>query len=282
MLLLNGRMSERSFSRYQRIQGTMAALLSGFTAVGVIREQDGKRYRALGIPAERIQVCGNMKYALQAGDLELIRKKYRQLLALNRETVFLCGSTRSGEEKLLLPVYERLQKKQAAGLVWIIAPRHLRRLPEIQALLEQAGHRYDLFFRCADKERQHRRQHKIILLDCMGELADLYAVGDFIFCGGSLVNKGGHNIMEPVSRGRPVFFGPFMQDFQDAVELILTEGAGVQVGSAEELADCLAQHQPDSSAHQQACTAAARLARTQQGAVRQQAEMVMRVLQEKK
>ncbi len=276
MLLLNGRMSGRSFNRYQRIQGTVAAVLSGFTAVGVIREQDRERYRALGVPADRIQICGNMKYALQTADPESVRKKYRQLLTLNRETVFICGSTRTGEEKLLLPVYERLQKEQAAEPIWIIAPRHLYRLPEIQALLEQTGHRYDLFSHCAAKGRQHN----IILFDCMGELTDLYTVGDFIFCGGSLVNKGGHNIMEPVSRGRPVFFGPFMQDFQDAVELILAEGAGFQVSSAQELTDLLLQHQPDSPAYRQACTAAVRLARTQQGAVRRQAEMVMRVLRE--
>ncbi|MCI5222745.1 MAG: hypothetical protein D3924_08770, partial [Candidatus Electrothrix sp. AR4] len=116
MLLLNGRISERSYSRYHRIQGTVAAILSGFTTVGVIREQDGKRFRRLGVDADKIQVCGNMKYDLEAAESEPVQNKYKQLLKIERETVFICGSTRKGEESLLLPVYERLRNNAVAGL----------------------------------------------------------------------------------------------------------------------------------------------------------------------
>ncbi|MCI5219608.1 MAG: hypothetical protein D3914_10585 [Candidatus Electrothrix sp. LOE2] len=133
---------------------------------------------------------------------------------------------------------------------------------------------YSLGARGVGKERQKN----IILLDSIGELARLYAVGHYLFCGASLVNKGGHNIMEPIAQGKPVFFGPFMQDFQDAVDLVLAAGAGVQVGSPDELADRLLEYPPKSSAYAQACQAAERLVRTQQGAAQRQAEMVLRVM----
>lgn len=112
----------------------------------------------------------------------------------------------------------------------------------------------------------------------MGQLAHLYALGDYIFCGGSLVDKGGHNIMEPIAQGKPVFFGPFMQDFQDAVDLVLSARAGVQVGSSDELADCLLNYPLASPVYKQACQAAERLAQTQQGAAQRQAEMVLQQL----
>ncbi|MCI5137984.1 MAG: 3-deoxy-D-manno-octulosonic acid transferase, partial [Candidatus Electrothrix sp. AR1] len=139
---------------------------------------------------------------------------------------------------------------------------------------------YELFSQCTQGSQGSTKEHQenIILLDSMGELARLYAVGHYIFCGASLVHKGGHNIMEPIAQEKPVFFGPFMQDFQDAVDLVLAAGAGVQVGSPDELADRLQEYPLGSPAYEQACQAAERLARTQQGAVKRQTEMVMRVI----
>lgn len=287
MLLLNGRISERSFGKYQRIQQTVQQLLTGFTAVGVIQEQDRERFRRLGVPDECIQVCGNMKYDLlpqeksesaSLGQTEKNKKDYARLLHIHQdELVFLCGSTRTGEEELLLPVYLRLREAfSGSRLLWIIAPRHIERLPRVRALLDRTGLEYTLFSRCA-QEQQARKE--IILLDRMGELACLYAAGDYIFCGGSLVDKGGHNIMEPVAQGKPVFFGPFMQDFQDAVHLVLSAGAGFQVGSPDELTEHLLARPPASPAYKRLCQSADRLARTQQGAAQRQAEMVLRVME---
>ncbi len=274
MLLLNGRMSERSCRQYRRIRKTMAKLLSGFAGIAVIREQDGERYRMVGAIESRIRVCGNMKYDLKVQDPRRIQEKYRQVLNLGDKTVFICGSTRSGEEKLLLPVYNRLRDEAVTGLLWIIAPRHLDRLAEVKALLDRAGLEHDLLSDC----RARGRKKDIVLVDTMGELAELYSVGDYNFCGGSLVNKGGHNIMESVRLQKPVYFGPFMKDFRDAVELVLSAGAGFQVDSADGLADCLSVHMCDPKQYKQACCSAAKLALSQQGAVRRQADMVMELL----
>ena len=151
MLLLNGRISERSFRQYQRIQKTAAELLTGFAAVGVIREQDGERFRRLGVSEDRIQVCGNMKYDLppeQAQEKEErdTKDSARFLNIQSDELVFICGSTRTGEEELLLPVYLRLQKMFSGNkLLWLLAPRHIERLPRVRALLDRAGLEYELF-----------------------------------------------------------------------------------------------------------------------------------------
>jgi 3-deoxy-D-manno-octulosonic-acid transferase len=299
LLLLNGRISENSFKQYLRIKATVGSLLTNFSAVGVIRELDRDRFLHFGVPAERIQVCGNMKYDLKYDPIpqdpqdpnglkerqesgsnaaEQTAKNYARLLAIQPDdVVFICGSTRTGEEKLLLPVYTRLREKYSGRLLWILAPRHLERLPEVMALLDRAGLGYELFSQVAPSiGREHREN--IILLDSIGELARLYAAGHYILCGASLVKKGGHNIMEPIAQGKPVFFGPFMQDFQDAVDLVLAAGAGIQVASPDELADRLLDYPPESPAYAQACQAAERLARTQQGAAQRQAEMVLRVL----
>lgn len=302
LLLLNGRISENSFKQYQRIKGAVGSLLANFAAIGVIRELDRDRFLQLGVPAERLQVCGNMKYDLkydlmlqdpqdpkdpenlhESGmhSAEQAAEHYARLLGMQPDdVVFICGSTRTGEEKLLLPVYTRLQEKYSGRLLWILAPRHLERLPEVMALLDQAGFGYELFSQCSQGARVSgkERQKNILLLDSIGELARLYAAGHYIFCGASLVKKGGHNIMEPIAQGKPVFFGPFMQDFQDAVDLVLAAGAGVQVGSPDKLADRLLEYPPESPAYAQACQAAERLAQTQQGAAKRQAEMVLRVM----
>jgi len=252
---------------------TMAGLLSGFVGCAVISRQDAERYGRLGVPESRIRVCGNMKYDLQTENLSELRRKYQDILHPGDKKVFICGSTRSGEEQLLLPVYRRLQR-EGTGIVWIIAPRHLERLPEVENLLDRAELEYELFSQCLT----HGRSRDVIVLDSMGCLTEVYVIGDYNFCGGSLVDKGGHNIMEPVSRHKPVYFGPFMKDFQDGVELVLSAGAGFQVQDAADLADLLSDHINNSPSYRRACSAAAELADLQQGAVQCQADMVMQQL----
>ena len=274
MLLLNGRLSERSWKRYRLIGKTMRYLLAGFAGIAVIGEQDAVRYRSLGAVSDRVEVCGNIKYDLPVKNPVTLRQNYRRMLHLGQETVFICGSTRSGEEKLLLAVYDRLKSALQGRMLWIVAPRHLERLAELRLLFKRSGLGFDLFSQC----KKHGRKHDILLVDLMGELAELYAVGDYIFCGGSLVDQGGHNIMEPVRLNKPVYFGPFMKDFSDAVELVLSAGAGFQVQDGDELADRLIQHLNCPELYLQACKYAEQLAVQQQGVAACQADMVMELL----
>ncbi len=274
MSLVNGRMSERSFGRYQLIKGLMQQLLAGFSAVAVIGPEDRDRFAALGVAEECIRVSGNSKYAHPAVKRQQVRNLYRKQLGLQDATVFICGSTRSGEEELLIPVYEQLRRQGGKRLVWIIAPRHLERIPALQALCSRRRLDTVLLSDC----REGSRAADIIVVDTMGELADLYAAGDFNFCGGSLVGRGGHNIMEIVRWGLPVYFGPHMEDFRDAVRLVLPAGAGFQVADAGELADVLNRHLGNRELYEQACRAAEELSALQCKAVAQQAKMVRGLL----
>jgi 3-deoxy-D-manno-octulosonic-acid transferase len=271
-LLLNGRLSQRSFDRYRRIRGFMASLLTGFRTVAVISETDGRRYEALGVPAERIQVCGNLKYDMPAQSSDNVRSTSRRRLCVNSERVLLCGSTHEGEEAQLMSVFRALARQ--CPTVWVIAPRHLERLPVVEALLLRSGLMFDRFSTLA----KSGRRTNVIVVDTMGDLADLYAGGDYIFCGGSLVDRGGHNIMEAARWGRPVYFGPHMKDFQDAAEMLVQAGGGFQVADAEEMVEHLLSSEDKPEDYALACRRAAEVAARQRGAVARQADIVRQML----
>ena len=278
MALVNGRISNRSFCRYRRISGLMQRLLSGFQAVVVIRPEDKERFVALGAPQERVRVGGNSKYTAAPDERAEMRNRYRKQLNFgSTDRIFISGSTRSCEEELLLPVYQRLRSESDTRLVWIVAPRHLQRLGGLQEFFGKNELPTALFSECV----QGKQSADIILVDRMGELSDLYAAGDFNFCGGSLVEKGGHNIMEIVHWGLPVYFGPFMQDFSDAVDMVIPAGVGFQANSSDELASILIKHLHNKNSYERACRAAVELGQQQNRALRMQVEAVCRVLQKK-
>lgn len=271
-LLLNGRLSERSFGRYRRIRSFMRAFLAGFESVAVITEADGQRFAALGVPPSRIQVCGNLKYDMPSNEVEQTRATQRRRLHATHQKVFACGSTHEGEEALLLPVFRQLAAM--LNVIWVVAPRHLERLPAVEALLNREGIAFDRYSELATRARTS----PVVLVDTMGDLADLYSGGDFIFCGGSLVERGGHNVMEAARWGRPVCFGPHMKDFRDATDLLRSSGGGFEVQDAAELTALLLHHHAHPEAYLAACAHAAETAASQRGAVARQVAIVRRCL----
>jgi len=272
LLMLNGRLSERSYGRYCRVRPFMHSLLAGFQTVAVISEADGQRFRGLGVPSSRIQVCGNLKYDMEAAQPQQMRAVVRLRLGAADQALFVCGSTREGEEELLLPVYRRLQA--AFPVLWVLAPRHLERLPAVAELLDRAGLAFDRYSDLATRARLAG----VVLVDTMGDLADLYAGGDYIFCGGSLVEQGGHNVMEAARWGRPVYFGPSMKDFRDAADLLIAGGGGFQVADAGELITLVLNHHAHADLYQAACAQAALVVARQRGAVARQADLVRQAL----
>jgi 3-deoxy-D-manno-octulosonic-acid transferase len=272
LLLLNGRLSLRSFERYRHIRGFMASLLEGFHQVAVISEADRQRYAALGVPAARIEVCGNLKYDMEATSPGQVRAASRRRLGVDAERVFLCGSTHEGEEAQLVEVFRALIARGPA--IWVIAPRHLERLPAVESVLRGAGLPFDHF----SKLSGNKRNADVIVVDTMGDLADLYAGGDYVFCGGSLVDRGGHNIVEAARWGRAVYFGPHMKDFQDAAEMLIAAGGGFQVADSGALVQLLIAHVDAPESYAFACAHAAGMAVRQRGAVASQAAMVRRML----
>jgi 3-deoxy-D-manno-octulosonic-acid transferase len=200
--------------------------------------QDAQRLAALGAEPQQTLVLGNIKadgLADQAR-VELESKWRRRLRIPESVPVWVAGSTRGGEEELLLKIYIRL-RTVFPDLILVLAPRHLNRTSQIEGLLRGQGLLYQRTSRILSDPAG--RQASVILVDKMGDLFALYGLATVVFCGASLVPKGGQNILEPAAWGKLVFYGPYMEDFFDARALLEDVGAGIMVRDAEDLAEKL-------------------------------------------
>ncbi len=273
-LLLNGRLSARSCRHYRFIAGFISHVMNSITAAAVISRQDMERYTALGLEPEKIIISGNAKYNLETSITSKARQEAEKLPGLAPrpgQIILVAGSTHNGEEEFLINLHQHLCP-ELPGLLTIIAPRHLARLPVLENILNQRRLKFQKFSDLSTG----LRTADIILLDCMGVLASLYAKADFIFCGGSLVPKGGHNIMEAASQGRAPFFGPHMDDFADAAALLLEKGAAFQVASGADLEKRILYFIKHKHEYQKACKAALQTANAQQGAARRQVDLIIK------
>jgi 3-deoxy-D-manno-octulosonic-acid transferase len=271
LFLLNGRLSENSFAGYRKIKGFMQDLLSCFTKISVIQGCDAKRFRALGADPANIRILGNAKYDQSNTQTDPnLAERYRQMLNIHRQQpVLVTGSTHTGEEEMLIEVFRSLQQR-LPDLVWVIAPRHLRRLTEIETLLESQGI-------AAMRLRQIQEQGRsadVVLVDTMGELAGIYSVATYAFCGGSLVERGGHNVLEAAAWGAPVFYGPHMADFSDAKSLLEAEGAGFCVKTPQELSRLILYFIEKPEEYAVAGRGALKVACRQQGSIQKQIALI--------
>lgn len=275
LVLLNGRLSKSSFKKYRKIQRFIQEILSLFTMISVIQKQDAERYIALGAPRDKIGINGNAKYDLSTTDHILTtRNRYQKWLQIEKnQPVLLLGSTHTDEEKLLLREARKL-KKELRDLLLIIAPRHLNRLQEVETLFETHTISFDRF----SHTKQHGRKTNVVLVDTMGDLAGLYSIATYIFCGGSLVPRGGHNIMEAAAWGKPVFYGPNMKDFADAAELLESVEAGLPIEKPEELTRKILYFAENPVEYQKASQMAANTATLQRGSAKNQAKLVHDIL----
>ncbi len=277
LVLLNGRLSEKSFQRYHMVKGFMAKILACFSMISVVQLTDAKRYMSLGAEPEKVRVLGNAKYDQDLESLALdSQEQYRSWLNLReKQPLFVAGSTHTGEEEMLLAVFQDLKKATGMrDLIWVVAPRHLQRLGEVEGMLKKKQVPYE---RLSDVKESERRTDTI-LVDSVGDLAGLYSIASYVFCGGSLVERGGHNIMEAAIWGKPVFYGPSMKDFSDAVELLESVGCGFPVSGPEALTESILYFMDHPEDYNTASRRALEIAATQQGAARKQASLVKEVL----
>lgn len=229
-MIANGRVSDRSFRRYRWVRFLMARVLRDVSVFAMQSAEDARRIIALGAPPERVVVAGNLKTDLQpeeAGAKEL----WERLMGLRPgETVWIAGSTHRGEEEVVIDVFQRLVG-HLPDLTLVLAPRHPERVPEIERLIQSRG----LGWVRRSQLPRGRTREAVILLDTIGELADLYRVAAVVFVGGSLVPVGGHNMLEPALRRKPVLFGPHTENFRESAEALLAAGAAVLVQDAGDL-----------------------------------------------
>ena len=238
-VLVNGRISDRSFGRYLKLTWFFRPVLENVTAFCMQTAEDARRIAAIGADRNRVHVARNLKYDIPVNAPSAEQK--RALRAAARipagVMVFTAGSTHAGEEEMVIAAYQRLLA-EVRDCILVLAPRHPERAGEVAEILIKAG--LPSTRRSAlDRREGEFRPGEVLLVDTVGELMRFYALADAVFVGGSLVATGGHNILEPASLGVPAMFGPHMHNFREATEIILASGGGIQVRDGEDLAASL-------------------------------------------
>ncbi len=248
VIMINGRISPGSFERYMHISRFMKPVLKKFKLFCMQNEDYAEKIKKIGAPQENVLVTGNMKFDSAAKisstiDEERIRK---ELNLSGDEMIFIAGSTHQGEDEIVLNVYKNLIKEFPI-LRLIIAPRHTERTKDIEELAGKKG--FVVLRVSSPKPKAHSPKPKaqspkpkaqspkpiVFILDIMGRLSHFYSIADIVFIGGSLIPKGGQNILEPAVLGKPIVFGPNMFNFKELAELFLERKAAYRVQDEKEL-----------------------------------------------
>lgn len=228
--LVNGRISDRSLGRYRHLGFLLRRVLGLYDALLVRSQMDGDRFVAIGAPADRVTVTGNLKFDFEAASTEPPELAAElQRLARGR-AIFIAGSTMEGEDEAILPHLPGLVSK---GCFVVIAPRKPERFEIVAGLLATSPLKWA---RRSELEAGNADGADVLLLDTIGELARIYSYAAAAFVGGSLIANGGHNPIEPAAAGIPVCFGPNMSNFREIAETFLAGEGAVEVGNAAELA----------------------------------------------
>ncbi|MGC8605035.1 MAG: 3-deoxy-D-manno-octulosonic acid transferase, partial [Desulfomonilaceae bacterium] len=235
VVLANGRISDRSFPRYMKVRPLISKILDMIDLFLMVSESDKDRISKMGGHMERVKVVGNTKFdaALRNVSGEILLEARAALEINESQRVMVAGSTHPGEHEIILDCFKGLLG-EFPDLILIIAPRHLDTITSILASIKEKKLKTP-FFRSMQKNGERRCSRNIVILDTTGELFKFYSVATVVFIGGSLVPKGGQNILEPIAWGKRVFFGPSMEDFRDARDLLVRVGAATEVLNVEEL-----------------------------------------------
>lgn len=232
-LLVNGRISDRSYPRYRAMKPFLKPVLQLFSSFCMQSPLDAQRIEAMGAAVERIVTTGNLKFDMQTdGISQHDPMRIREKFGLPLEgLVLVAGSTHAGEEEQVIDVYQRLI---AAGLALclILVPRHPNRCRAVADLLRSSG--LSCALRSELKANISQPPGGVLLVDTVGELLQFYALADLIFVGGSLVPVGGHNVLEAALLKKPVLFGPHMHNFKEISHLLVKAGGGMAVSDVDE------------------------------------------------
>ncbi len=227
LAVVNARISDRSYPRYKRFRGLLARVLRCVDLFLAQSEVDAQRLREIGAPSERVRVSGNLKFDVAPPkEVALVEELRAEIAASGAGPVIVAGSTVEDEEEMVLTAFRVLLQSYPRAVL-LLAPRHKERFEDVARLLsasELPWRRRTLF-----ETGEHALGGAVLLLDSIGELASIYALGDVAFVGGSLVARGGHNILEPAHYGVPILIGPNTENFRDIVGLFAQANARIVV-----------------------------------------------------
>jgi 3-deoxy-D-manno-octulosonic-acid transferase len=231
MVLASARLSAKSVARYRRLGSLARGIFSATSLIAAQTPVDAERFVAIGAPRDRTCVAGNIKFDLDIGPGVMDAGRALRSFFGSSRPVWIAGSTHAGEEVLVLAAHAELP----SDVLLLLVPRHPERFDAVAQLLSQGGWK---FARRSGGARPGA-EVRVVLVDSVGQLAALYAAADAAFVGGSLVPIGGHNLLEPAALGVPVLTGPFTANGREIAQLLLSQGAALQVADARELAAAL-------------------------------------------
>lgn len=235
VVVANGRITDRAFSRLKRFAPFARGMLRGVTLYLMQTDKYRERLLDLGAAPERVEVTGNVKFDTLSTEIDRERAaRLRCEMGVREgEILVIGGSTHASEEEALLAACAEL-KARDPRIRLLIVPRHKERFEEVALVIENAGCR--LFRRSWLAAGRKPAGDEILLGDTMGELESLYEAADVAFVGGTLIPHGGQNMMEPAAKGKPVIFGPSVENFPVGPDLLIEAGAAVQIESGAQLA----------------------------------------------
>jgi len=259
VLVVNGRLSDRSLARTLKLRGAFGASLQNLH-VAAQSEEHARRFAALGVPAAQVQVVGNLKYDLEPPAAFEAQRKALRALVPEGTTLWTAGSVREGEEAAVLGAHALLRECMPEARL-VLAPRHLDRaevcLKAAAALGLKAVRRTWV---------EPGTSWDVLVLDTMGELWAAYATAEMAFVGGSLVPLGGQNPLEPAFLQKPLLFGPSMENFREVADLLLAAGGARSVSTVQELGERLAELAADPAARAAAGQRGLEVVQTYRGA----------------
>jgi 3-deoxy-D-manno-octulosonic-acid transferase len=233
LLLVSARMSGRAFGRYSdwKFRSLIRGALARVKSIAAQTEADAARFQALGATSAQLSVMGNLKFDVQAGDDLMTAAQVLRQKLFGKAGVMVAGSTREGEEPILLEAFRKLLASQP-NTVLVLAPRHPERANTVAAAISAAG----FGFRRLSAGDMPIKAGEVLLVDVLGQLMRFYAAGDIAFVGGTLVPVGGHNLLEPAAVGLPVLAGPHLENVKDVAEMLKEAGVLTPVTDADSVA----------------------------------------------
>ena len=277
LMIASGRISDTSMQNYSYLGAMLDDVLARVDYFSMQSELDKERIIDLGANPDKVYNNGNTKFDQNYGTTNeaATAALYEEYKLDPKQPIIVLGSTHDDEEEQLLGLYQKL-KEQFPDLVLIVAPRYVERADQLQEIYSGQGIQT---VKRSEIETREPSTEAVIIVDTIGELAQLYGLADLVFVGGSLIERGGHNVLEPAAQGKLVFFGPHMFNFKDSTELLLDHGVGIQVADGAELTEQMGyylEHQAELEAKNKA---AVEMIAENQGAARKNAELAADLVQ---
>ena len=273
VLIASARLSERSLGRLKKFPGLLQPALRTAVTVAAQTSVDAQRFAALGLPPERLSVCGNIKFDRTPGAaLRTAGAALRARFAPAR-LLWVAGSTHQGEEQAALGAHLALRNSRADVLL-VLAPRHRPRFDEVAGILERSGLGWMRYSAAASASAAACHAVAVVLLDTIGDLEHFYAAADLAFVGGSLVPVGGHNLLEPAALGVPTIAGPYQSAAPQVARELSARGAVKIVASAADLSAAVTSLLNDQAARRALSTAALATVAANRGALQRLLDLI--------